>query len=509
MRPADMPTTLDHIDSWIFDLDNTLYAPSAKLFDLIDERMGAFIMRLLNVDAAHARRVQKQYFHDHGTTMAGLMRHHGVDPEDFLVDVHDIALDRLTVDARLRAGLERLPGRKLVFTNADADYAARVLDARGITDLFDGICDIRATRYTPKPDPQAYTMMISHLGIDPAKSVFVEDMARNLTRQSVGNDNRLAGQWQRKRPSRPPAGPCRFPRERHRRLARQPAFTMGNFMSTDLQTTIEAAWDARDTLGLTTTGAVREAVESALAGLDDGSFRVAERQTDGMWQVNQWLKKAVLLSFRLNDMELIEGGPGGARWWDKVPSKFAGWGENRFRDAGFRAVPGSIVRRGAFISKGAVLLPSFVNIGAYVGEGSMVDAWATVGSCAQIGANVHLSGGAGIGGVLEPLQAGPVVIEDGAFIGARAEVAEGVIVREGAVLSMGVYLGASTKIVDRATGEIFIGEVPAYSVVVPGAMPGKPLPDGSPGPSLYCAVIVKRVDAKTRAKTAINELLRD
>ena len=280
-------------------------------------------------------------------------------------------------------------------------------------------------------------------------------------------------------------------------------------MSTDLQATIEAAWDDRDTLNLTTQGAVRDAVETALAGLDDGSFRVAERQSDGLWQVNQWLKKAVLLSFRLNDMELIEGGPGGARWWDKVPSKFTGWGENRFRDAGFRAVPGSIVRRGAFISKGAVLMPSFVNIGAYVGEGSMVDAWATVGSCAQIGANVHLSGGAGIGGVLEPLQAGPVVIEDGAFIGARAEVAEGVIVREGAVLSMGVYLGASTKIVDRATGEIFIGEVPPYAVVVPGALPGKPLPDGSPGPSLYCAVIVKRVDAKTRAKTAINELLRD
>ena len=280
-------------------------------------------------------------------------------------------------------------------------------------------------------------------------------------------------------------------------------------MSTDLQATIEAAWDTRETLGLTTTGAVRDAVETALAGLDDGSFRVAERDAGGTWQVNQWLKKAVLLSFRLNDMEIIEGGAGGATWWDKVPSKFAGWGENRFRDAGFRAVPGSIVRRGAFISKGAVLMPSFVNIGAYVGEGSMVDAWATVGSCAQIGANVHLSGGAGIGGVLEPLQAGPVVIEDGAFIGARAEVAEGVIVREGAVLSMGVYLGASTKIIDRATGEVFIGEVPTYSVVVPGSLPGKPLPDGTPGPSLYCAVIVKRVDAKTRAKTGINELLRD
>ncbi|SNS90734.1 2,3,4,5-tetrahydropyridine-2,6-dicarboxylate N-succinyltransferase [Sphingopyxis indica] len=280
-------------------------------------------------------------------------------------------------------------------------------------------------------------------------------------------------------------------------------------MSTDLQATIEAAWEARDTLGLATQGAVREAVETAIAGLDDGSFRVAARDADGAWQVNQWLKKAVLLSFRLNDMEIIEGGPGGATWWDKVPSKFAGWGANHFRAAGFRAVPGSIVRRGAYISKGAVLMPSFVNIGAHVGEGSMVDAWATVGSCAQIGANVHLSGGAGIGGVLEPLQAGPVVIEDGAFIGARAEVAEGVIVREGAVLSMGVYLGASTRIVDRATGEVFIGEVPAYAVVVPGSLPGKPLPDGTPGPSLYCAVIVKRVDAQTRAKTGINELLRD
>ncbi|WP_033074363.1 2,3,4,5-tetrahydropyridine-2,6-dicarboxylate N-succinyltransferase [Sphingopyxis sp. MWB1] len=280
-------------------------------------------------------------------------------------------------------------------------------------------------------------------------------------------------------------------------------------MTTDLISTIEAAWDARETLGVTSKGAEREAVEQALAGLDDGSFRVAERGDDGAWQVHQWLKKAVLLSFRLNDMAIIEGGPGGATWWDKVPSKFAGWDEGRFRDAGFRAVPGAIVRHGAHIGKGAVLMPSFVNIGARVGEGTMVDTWATVGSCAQIGANVHLSGGAGIGGVLEPLQAGPVVIEDCAFIGARAEVAEGVIVREGAVLSMGVYLGASTKIIDRATGEIFIGEVPPYAVVVPGAMPGKPLADGSPGPSLYCAVIVKRVDAQTRSKTAINELLRD
>ena len=280
-------------------------------------------------------------------------------------------------------------------------------------------------------------------------------------------------------------------------------------MTTDLQSAIDAAWEVRDTLTVSSGGAVREAVEAALAGLDDGSLRVAERDAQGAWQVHQWLKKAVLLSFRLNDMEMIPGGPGGSHWWDKVPSKFADWTTERFQVAGFRAVPGSIVRRGAHIAKGAVLMPSFVNIGARVGEGTMVDTWATVGSCAQIGAHVHLSGGVGIGGVLEPVQAGPVVIEDGAFIGARSEVVEGVIVREGAVLSMGVYLGASTKIVDRATGKVHMGEVPPYAVVVPGAMPGKPLPDGSPGPSLYCAVIVKQVDAQTRAKTGINELLRD
>jgi 2,3,4,5-tetrahydropyridine-2,6-dicarboxylate N-succinyltransferase len=279
-------------------------------------------------------------------------------------------------------------------------------------------------------------------------------------------------------------------------------------MTGQLQSTIEAAWDARDGVNSATRGEVREAVETALAMLDEGSARVAEPTADG-WQVNQWLKKAVLLSFRLNDMSLIPGGPGGASWWDKVPSKFEGWGENRFRDAGFRAVPGSIVRRGAHIAKGVVLMPSFVNLGAYVGENSMVDAWATVGSCAQIGANVHLSGGVGIGGVLEPLQANPVVIEDDCFIGARSEVVEGVIVERGAVLAMGVFISSTSKIIDRATGEVFIGRVPAYSVVVPGSLPGKPLPDGSPGPSLSCAVIVKRVDAQTRAKTAINELLRD
>lgn len=281
-------------------------------------------------------------------------------------------------------------------------------------------------------------------------------------------------------------------------------------MSTsDLQSTIETAWENREALTPATTGADREAVEMALADLDSGAARVAEK-IDGAWRVNEWLKKAVLLSFRLNDMEIIPGGPGaGTAWWDKVPSKFAGWGASEFEAAGFRAVPNAVVRHSAYIAPGAVLMPSFVNLGAYVGSGTMVDTWATVGSCAQIGANVHLSGGAGIGGVLEPLQASPVIIEDNCFIGARSEVAEGVIVEEGAVLSMGVYLGASTKIVDRETGETTTGRVPAYSVVVPGSLPGKPLPDGSLGPSLYCAVIVKRVDAQTRSKTSINELLRD
>ena len=278
---------------------------------------------------------------------------------------------------------------------------------------------------------------------------------------------------------------------------------------TALETSITAAFDARDGVNASTKGEVREAVDHALDLLDKGEARVATRGADGNWTVNQWLKKAVLLSFRLNDMSPIAGAPGGASWWDKVPSKFEGWGENRFRAAGFRAVPGAIVRRSAFIAKNVVLMPSFVNLGAYVDESTMVDTWSTVGSCAQIGKNVHISGGVGIGGVLEPLQAGPVIIEDDCFIGARSEVAEGVIVRKGAVLSMGVFLGASTKIVDRETGETFVGEVPAYSVVVPGSLPGKPLKNGAQGPSLACAVIVKRVDERTRAKTSINELLRD
>ena len=277
----------------------------------------------------------------------------------------------------------------------------------------------------------------------------------------------------------------------------------------DLETAIEAAWETRDAVNPGTTGQVREAVEEALSRMDTGSLRVAEKHIDGSWQVNQWAKKAVLLSFRLNDMTPIDGGPGNATWWDKVPSKFDGWGENQWSAAGFRAVPNCVVRRSAYIAPGVVLMPSFVNLGAYVDSGTMVDTWATVGSCAQIGKNVHISGGAGIGGVLEPLQAGPVIIEDNCFIGARSEVAEGVIVREGSVLSMGVFIGASTKIVNRTTGETFIGEVPPYSVVVPGTIPGKPLPDGSAGPGLYCAVIVKTVDERTRSKTSINELLRD
>ncbi|MEO6198849.1 MAG: 2,3,4,5-tetrahydropyridine-2,6-dicarboxylate N-succinyltransferase [Sphingomicrobium sp.] len=274
-------------------------------------------------------------------------------------------------------------------------------------------------------------------------------------------------------------------------------------MTDALERQIDQAWKERETISAQTGGALRSAVAEALDLLDSGEARVAEPGVDG-WHVNQWLKKAVLLSFRLNPMERIAGGPGGASWWDKVPSKFAGWSDQDFTAAGFRAVPGAIVRRGVFIAPNAVLMPSFVNIGAYVGEGAMIDTWATVGSCAQIGRNVHISGGTGIGGVLEPLQAGPVIIEDDCFIGARSEVAEGVVVERGAVLSMGVFLGASTKIVDRASGEVMYGRVPAYSVVVPGALPGK---DG--GPSLACAVIVKQVDERTRWKTSINELLRD
>ncbi|WP_420963695.1 2,3,4,5-tetrahydropyridine-2,6-dicarboxylate N-succinyltransferase [Brucella sp. IR073] len=276
-----------------------------------------------------------------------------------------------------------------------------------------------------------------------------------------------------------------------------------------LEKTIDNAFDERDGINVNTRGEIRDAVDHALDLLDRGEARVAEKRADGSWHVNQWLKKAVLLSFRLNPMSIVKGGPGESSWWDKVPSKFEGWGALEFEKAGFRAVPNCVVRRSAYVAPGVILMPSFVNLGAYVDEGTMVDTWATVGSCAQIGKHVHLSGGVGIGGVLEPMQAGPTIIEDNCFIGARSEVVEGCIVREGSVLGMGVYIGKSTKIVDRATGEVFYGEVPPYSVVVAGTMPGKPLPNGEPGPNLYCAVIVKRVDEKTRSKTSINELLRD
>ena len=277
---------------------------------------------------------------------------------------------------------------------------------------------------------------------------------------------------------------------------------------------IDRVFDNNEDVTPDTSGEVRESIETALDCLDKGQLRVAEPLGNSNWQVNQWLKKAVLLSFKINDMDVISGGPQSpnndpANWWDKIPSKFSGWNKEEFKQAGFRAVPGSVVRHSAFIAPSVVLMPSFVNIGAYVDSGSMIDTWATVGSCAQIGKNVHISGGAGIGGVLEPIQAGPVIIEDNCFVGARSEVAEGVVIETGAVLSMGVFIGASTKVVDRNTGEVFVGRVPAYSVVVPGSLPGKSLPDGSQGPSLYCAVIVKKVDAQTRSKTSVNELLRD
>ena len=282
----------------------------------------------------------------------------------------------------------------------------------------------------------------------------------------------------------------------------------------DIKLIIERVFDNNEDVNPNTSGEVKKAINLALNLLDTGKSRVAEPTGNSQWKVNQWLKKAVLLSFKINDMDIITGGPqsinnGPANWWDKIPSKFSGWGKQEFKSAGFRAVPGCVVRHSAYISPSVVLMPSFVNIGAYVDEGSMIDTWATVGSCAQIGKNVHISGGAGIGGVLEPIQAGPVIIEDNCFIGARSEVAEGVVIETGAVLSMGVFIGASTKIIDRNTGEIFVGRVPAFSVVVPGSLPGKTLPDGSQGPSLYCAVIVKKVDAQTRSKTSVNELLRD
>ena len=281
-----------------------------------------------------------------------------------------------------------------------------------------------------------------------------------------------------------------------------------------IKSVIDKVFDNNEAVNSNTSGEIRVSIETALDCLDKGELRVAEPLGNSKWQVNQWLKKAVLLSFKINDMDVISGGPQSpnsdpTNWWDKIPSKFSGWNKKEFKQAGFRAVPGSVVRHSAYIAPSVVLMPSFVNIGAYVDSGSMIDTWATVGSCAQIGKNVHISGGAGIGGVLEPIQAGPVIIEDDCFVGARSEVAEGVVIETGAVLSMGVFIGASTKVVDRNTGEVFVGRVPAYSVVVPGSLPGKSLPDGSQGPSLYCAVIVKKVDAQTRSKTSVNELLRD
>ena len=282
----------------------------------------------------------------------------------------------------------------------------------------------------------------------------------------------------------------------------------------NMKSVIDRVFDNNEDVNPNTTGEIRDSIETALDYLDHGKLRVAEPLGNSKWQVNQWLKKAVLLSFKINEMDVISGGPksqntGPTNWWDKIPSKFSGWNKEEFKKAGFRAVPGSVVRHSAYIAPSVVLMPSFVNIGAYVDTGSMIDTWATVGSCAQIGKNVHISGGTGIGGVLEPIQAGPVIIEDDCFIGARSEVAEGVVVEKGAVLSMGVFIGASTKVIDRKTGEIYIGRVPAYSVVVPGSLPGKLMSDGSQGPSLYCAVIVKKVDAQTRSKTSVNELLRD
>ena len=281
-----------------------------------------------------------------------------------------------------------------------------------------------------------------------------------------------------------------------------------------IKSVIDRVFDNNEDVNPNTSGEIRVSIETALDCLDKGELRVAEPLGNSKWRVNQWLKKAVLLSFKINDMDVISGGPqspnsGLTNWWDKIPSKFSGWNKKEFKQAGFRAVPGSVVRHSAYIAPSVVLMPSFVNIGAYVDSGSMIDTWATVGSCAQIGKNVHISGGAGIGGVLEPIQAGPVIIEDDCFVGARSEVAEGVVIETGAVLSMGVFIGASTKVIDRNTGEVFVGRVPAYSVVVPGSLPGKSLPDGSQGPSLYCAVIVKKVDAQTRSKTSVNELLRD
>src|SRR3984957_9028057 len=549
MRKTSRPFT--HITTWVFDLDNTLYPHHVNLWQQVDARIGEFVSAWLKVPADEARRIQKDYYLRYGTTMRGMMTEHGVRADDYLAYVHQIDHSPLQPNPAMGAAIARLPGRKLILTNGSTDPVDKVLQRVGLAGHFEAVFDIIAAELEPKPAPQTYRKFLDLHQVDPAKSAMFEDLARNLvvphqlgmitvlvvpdgSKEVVREDWELEGrdaahvdhvtddltgflQGVAKGEVRPavagtprgvldssPANPDKAHRQFDKIVPRKPSMSLAS-----LESTINAAFDARDGISTATRGEVRDAVDHALDLLDKGEARVAMRETSGKWKVNQWLKKAVLLSFRLNDMSAIPGGPGKASWWDKVPSKFEGWGENRFRDAGFRAVPGPIVRRSAFIAKNVVLMPSFVNLGAYVDEQTMIDTWSTVGSCAQIGKRVHISGGVGIGGVLEPLQAEPVIIEDDCFIGARSEVAEGVIVRKGAVLAMGVFLGASTPIIDRDSGKIHIGEVPEYAVVVPGTRPARPLKDGSPGPALACAVIVKTVDEQTRSKTSINELLRD
>ncbi len=508
---------LTHIDTWVFDLDNTLYPASCDLFAEIDQRMTTFVAGFLNTEPAEARAVQKKYYAEHGTTLNGLMLHHGLAPEEFLDYVHDIDLSVLPTGPELRNAITGLPGRKLVYTNGSRRHAERVTEKLGLSDLFDGLFGIEDSGYRPKPQKTAYDVFLRAFKIAPARAAFFEDLARNLapakalgfTTVLVHSDHDWSNEPESARPASsgddaPPHVDYvtddlpAFLRSVKTKTKRVPAMSHA-----DLAATIDSAWDDRTSLSPSTTGDVRNAVEKAIMMIDAGEARVAEPSENG-WIVNQWLKKAVLLGFRLNANEVIEGPAGTGNFWDKVPSKFAGWGAAEFEAAGFRAVPGAIARRGSYIAPNVVLMPSFVNIGAYVDEGTMVDTWATVGSCAQIGKNCHISGGTGIGGVLEPLQANPVIIEDNCFIGARAEVAEGVIVREGSVIAMGVFLSQSTKIVDRQTGEITYGEVPPYSVVVPGTMESS-----NGGPNLAAAIIIKTVDERTRSKTGVNELLRD
>ena len=487
------PRGFAKIETWVFDLDNTLYPHHLNLWQQVDERIRAYIADFLKVSHDEAFRVQKDYYKRYGTSMRGMMTEHGMNPDEYLAFVHHIDHSPLEPNPALGAAIEQLPGRKLILTNGTRAHADAVMRRLEIHEKFEDVFDIIAAELEPKPLPQTYDRFLKAHGVDPARAAMFEDLSRNLDCAAFArHDHRAGGAGGLARGAARRlgnAGPrCRACGSRDRRSGRFSAehcaaLTSSQQASTNPKPSFPGTTPCQ-TLpkpsttpsrsatrsSPSTTGAVREAVDEALDMLDRGDQRVAEKQ-NGKWQVNQWLKKAVLLSFRLNDMWPIAGGPGGANWWDKVPSKFEGWGENRFRAAGFRAVPGSIVRRSAYIAPNVVLMPSFVNLGAYVGEGTMVDTWATVGSCAQIGKHVHLSGGVGIGGVLEPLQANPVIIEDNCFIGARSEVVEGVIVREGSVLSMGVFISASTKIVDRETGEVFMGEVPAYSVVVPGACP--------------------------------------